>query len=148
MKKLIILLALTSSVFAKFPHENDAKIGTKAGSLDIKQDLSSKIKKIDQMEYDLTEGKILAAMYNMKIERIEELRQGILELLMRVSTVEKLNMDLEKPINVENIINDLKTLDKVLENADAEEIDFKDLDIISNEIENKTIEFESLISRL
>lgn len=148
MKKIILLLAVTTSIFAKFPHENDSKITNTKLPLGNKTTLLKSVTKIDNMQFDHTEGKILAAMYNMKVDRIDDLRQELQELLMRASTVEKLNMDTDAPINIEDFIVDLQKLDKALSTLDADSIDFKDLDQVSNELENKTIEFESLISHL
>lgn len=148
MKKIILLMAITSSIFAKFPHENDTKIGGARLSLEKKSILLKSIKKIDNIQLDHTEGKILAAMYNMKVDRIDELRQELMELLNRVSTVEKVSMDKGMSFNVEPLVQDLQNLDKVLSNLDADMIDFKDLDQISNELENKEIELEALLSHL
>lgn len=146
MKKLLILLAISSSVLAKFPHENDSK--TIGGKNTDKSKFLKSIKKIDSMELDHTEGKILAAMYNMKENKISDLKQDVLELMTRTSTVEKLNTENANPINVENFISELKRLDTILDQINLDAIDFKDIEVLEAEVESKAIEFEALIGDL
>ncbi|EQC47687.1 hypothetical protein [Bacteriovorax sp. Seq25_V] len=151
MKKLALLLILASSAFAKFPDESDARIKFKhVKGLPTAKNLIAlnAAKNFEGFDYDLTKGKIEAAMYNMKIDKVEELKQETLELLMRVSTVEKLNMDRSEPIAVEGLINEIKLIESQLENIDIDTINFEGLDLIKEQIENKTFDLEELLVEL
>lgn len=159
MKKLIILLALTSSVFAKFPNENDYTIGIKNNKeiknvkgikgIVSKADLLKGANKIDEeVEFDLTEGKIQAAMFVMRQARVEEAKQSVLELLMRVSTVEKLNVDRANPIETEEFVLKAQAIMERLEVAIEAEMSIRELNSIELEVENLAVELEEIVNQL
>ncbi len=146
MRKIAIILILASSAFAKFPHESDAR--TKLLTASKSTSLIKGAKNFVGFDYDHTNGKIEAAIYNMKIEKMEELKQDTLELLMRVSTVEKLNMDRSEPIAVDNLISELKAFEANLDQLDIEAVDLRGLELLKEEINEKTFVLEDLLLEL
>lgn len=130
MKKLILLVALiigTQATWAKAPADDSLSISP------------------EQILH--TNGKIAAAIAGQKNMRIEDMKLQVLELLQRVSTVEKLNYDRENPVDVSLAIEDLQNTKKAIEKVDIDSITTNKLDeiqdtlnFLSDEVEMLTLE--------
>lgn len=130
MKKMILLVALiigTQATWAKAPADDSLSISPE--------------------QIELTDGKIAAGISSQKNLRVEDMKIQVLELLQRVSTVEKLNIDREHPVDVSLAIQDLKKTESTIERIDVDTISIKKLDelqetlnFLSDEVEMLTLE--------
>jgi hypothetical protein len=130
MKKMILLVALiigTQATWAKAPADDSLSISPE--------------------QIELTDGKIAAGISSQKNLRVEDMKIQVLELLQRVSTVEKLNIDREHPVDVSLAIQDLKKTESTIEGIDVDTISIKKLDelqetlnFLSDEVEMLTLE--------
>ncbi|OIQ15538.1 MAG: hypothetical protein BM556_18030 [Bacteriovorax sp. MedPE-SWde] len=127
MKKMILLVALiigTQATWAKAPAEAESSV---------------------PMEHIYnTEGKIQAAMLLQKENRVRGMKIQVLELLQRVSTVEKLNIDREYKVDVSEAIHNLKDTENMIENLDI----FTTKDSRLNDIQDSLIDLADSVESL
>jgi len=131
MKNLVLLVALiigSNAAWAKAPVEDSHGIS--------------------QEQFENSEGKILAGIQNQKRYMVEDMKIQVMELLQRVSTISKLNMDREHPVDVSLAVADLQAAQKRIESVEVEKTTLNKLSDIQEQLIDLNDEVEILTLEL